>query len=414
MGFNHKATTPENAPKDYYPKLRLIGDTLFVCSNSGIYQKDLKQGCDWQLYGFENIPITEFVKEENKLLAISSRSQSKQDSLLLLSEDYGKTYADYTSFFFFRYNNYNHFYRINQNPENPNSLLILDLFNGLSKSDDFGENWVNLHPYSLGQHWTFTSYHPLDTISIFHSAENDFFNGIIYNSYDAGNNWSEYRVPGGDNCVHQIAFHPNNANILVFGGEGIIGKSIDKGETWKIIDIIDDGMYFYSILFDKNNPHIIYASGSRSTSENNNFIFVYRSMNTGDTWQLAYKEELEMDYGEMIDMVQYKNKLIFYTRDCGLFELDLETIPLSSNLLVEKTSELTIYPNPVHNTIHFETDAIISQVDIVDMMGRLIQRTNIVKQEKVIDVSCLNAGIYLAVFYFADKGKITTKIQITR
>ncbi|MFR9166840.1 MAG: VPS10 domain-containing protein [Dysgonomonas sp.] len=410
MGFTHKVLTMDGSFYVYYPKLQVIDDTLFVSTNIGIYHKDLKQDTQWSLYAFEDAPVIEFVRNENKLIANSMGAWNEQDSLLLLSEDNGKSYIDYTSPYFLE-NGKNQIYRLHQNPQNSNSILAMTRRTGLSKSEDFGENWNCLNSYGLGIHIAFASFHPLDTTTIFYSGEGYMNEGRIYKSSDSGETWSDYVIPGGDNCVHQIDFHPTNPDVLVFGGEGVIGRSVDKGETWAITDLFTSGMYFYKVLFDKDNPNTIYASGTHGDREENNTIFVYRSIDMGETWHLAYQEALDSDCGEMIDMVMHNKSLIFYTDSCGLFELNVETTPPLSVIPSEVISGLSVYPNPVHSTLYFETSEDISNVDIVDCTGCLLQKTIISENERTVDVSGLCTGIYFAIFQ-TDNQKITRKIYI--
>jgi len=115
-------------------------------------------------------------------------------------------------------------------------------------------------PY--GQNW-YVGFHPLDGNTMFHSGESMDFSGFIFRSADGGNSWSAYSTfdDYGDNCVHSIAFHPTNPHILVYSGEGIIGKSTDKGETWKMInrpDFTVNGAWYehegYDTGKDLTNP----------------------------------------------------------------------------------------------------------------------------------------------------------------
>lgn len=54
--------------------------------------------------------------------------------------------------------------------------------------------------------------------------------------------------------MHQIDFHPSDPNMLIWGGEGKIGKSADKRETWKVADLYDTGMYFLRFFLTKRTP----------------------------------------------------------------------------------------------------------------------------------------------------------------
>lgn len=412
MGFTQKVITPNGSFHQYYPKLQIMNDTLFVSSNTGIYMKDLIHNSGWELYAFEGSPIVEFIRNGNELLANSMGDRNGQDRLLLFSDDNGKTCADYTTALFLE----NHgrgrlLFRITQNPQNPNSLLTLTAGEGVFKSEDFGKNWTSMYPYSLGYDITFISYHPLDTAAIFYSGETPFMSGQIYSSYNSGVTWTNYEIPGGDNCVHQIAFHPTNPDIMVFGGEGVFGKSTDKGKTWEIKNHWNDPncLYFIKVLFDEENPDILYSSGYSSYSTRKDTIYVYRSTDTGDTWSLAYKEYLGVDCGIIIDMVKYKNKLIFYSRDCGLFELDVNTIPLSIQT-VDINPDVNIYPNPVRNTLYFNTKANIERIEMIDTTGRIIQKT-VPENNSTVNVSRLGKGICFAVFHVNGQ-KIIKKLHI--
>jgi len=328
MGFTKPIVTP---PSVYYkgytfrPKLKLFDDTLYVCSNTGVYKKNLKDNTDWELYAFENIPIVEFVKNGNKLLAISMGTEDGTDSLLFLSNDNGQTFTNFTSPHFLESAwGYNHLFRIAQNPENSNSLLVLDFTKGISKSDDFGMSWKFL-TYRFGyQDWDL-AFHPLDTTTLFHTGETINFEAVIGKSSDNGETWSIFTQPNRTSCYHSIAFHPTNPDILVCSDEGAFGKSTNKGETFKIVPPDFPKIYVYKVLFDEKNSTILYASGA-TDKLNKDTIFIYRSTDTGDSWQLFYNEYVGTGCGPVLDMIKYKNKLILYTRDCGLFELKLDTI----------------------------------------------------------------------------------------
>ena len=399
MGFSQPIVTP---PSDrfsitYKPKLKLLDDTLYVCSNTGIYKKNLQDNTDWELYAFENIPVIEFVKNGNKLLAISTGTRAGSDSLLLLSNDNGQTFVNITSSHFLEYDGFNYLSRISQNPKNSNSILVLHVNSGISKSDDFGVSWKNLNEISFyNQNWHL-GFHPLDTTTLFYAGETNIMAGVLCKSSDQGATWSYHSPPGGDNCIHSIAFHPTNPDILIYSGEGTMGKSIDKGETWNVSDWYNTGMYFYKVLFDEENPAILYSSGPNGKYITQDTIWVYRSTDMGNSWELAYNENLNADCGGVMDMVKYKNKLIFYTLNSGLFELDLDKTVGIPNLTEHETS-LTIFPNPAQSVFQFETDMEINKVEIMDVTGRIL-KTNIINNERQIDISQFNSGIYFAVFY---------------
>ena len=431
MGFTQKIIPHRSGifSEHYRPKLKLLNDTLYVCSNTGIYRKNLKDDTEWTLYAFENIPIIEFVKNKNKILAISTGSKDGTDSLLFLSNDNGKTHINYTSSHFLEYGK-NYLSRISQNPENENTILVLHVNSGISKSEDFGLSWELLNGMNFGEQNWHLGFHPLDTTTLYCTGETTFFAGTLIKSSDYGKTWSFYTHPGGDNCIHSIAFHPTNPDILVYSGELAMGKSTNKGETWNVIDLYHSGMYFYKVLFDEENPLFLYSSGTR-IAPGNDTIRIYRSADMSESWHFFYKEFVGAEgcdgsgygweakgcqCGSVLDMVQYKNKLIFYTIGRGLLELDLGAntdTPTSAPDFFMHQQSLIVFPNPAHDILQFKTETAINQVEIIDLTGRIVLKTNISNHEQQIDISKLNSGIYFAVFY-ANALKITKKIIIEK
>ena len=55
----------------YMPRMHVEGDSLFVCTNQGLYCKDLSDDASqWQLAGFEGIPLQDYVRNGNDMLAL--------------------------------------------------------------------------------------------------------------------------------------------------------------------------------------------------------------------------------------------------------------------------------------------------------------------------------------------------------
>ncbi len=63
------------------------------------------------------------------------------------------------------------------------------------------------------------------------------------------------------------------------------------------------------------------------------------------------------------------------------------------NLILNNSSELNIYPNPVKDILTIEGEN-ISTVEIIDINGRVVKTINNIKSSKIIDISSLNQGIY--------------------
>ena len=60
----------------YWPKSKIIGDSLYVCTSSGIYVKNINTQVNdtlWSTFAFPNIPIRDFIKNDNTILALASK-----------------------------------------------------------------------------------------------------------------------------------------------------------------------------------------------------------------------------------------------------------------------------------------------------------------------------------------------------
>ena len=74
--------------ENFHPRMHVEGNTLFVCTNKGLYSKDLSSDeSQWQLAGFENIPLQDYARSGNDILALR---HNVGDEFLLLSHDGGK------------------------------------------------------------------------------------------------------------------------------------------------------------------------------------------------------------------------------------------------------------------------------------------------------------------------------------
>ncbi|MGM0573635.1 MAG: InlB B-repeat-containing protein, partial [Bacteroidota bacterium] len=78
-----------------------------------------------------------------------------------------------------------------------------------------------------------------------------------------------------------------------------------------------------------------------------------------------------------------------------------------------QTPEITIFPNPVRSTLYVESNMIISQIQLLDMLGQcvLIQAVNDIHHE--LNVSGLPDGLYF-IQALSDSGVKTLRVQIIK
>lgn len=386
------------------PKIQIIDHYIYVPTSEGIYRKDLSTLNDtiWEPFAFHQVPIRDFVKNEDQILAITPYSE---DSLLLLSTDNGQSFIDYTHSCFFEFESFNSLHRIAQNKQNPSSVIILQDHYGVVKSEDFGLSWVNLNAWSGGYQERFVAFHPEDSLSIYYTGEMSLFSSYTQVSYDGGMTWSLNELIN-NNCTHFLAFHPINQNLILSGQEGKISKSEDKGITWLMPYELSEYLYIYKIIFDQNNPNKIYATGA--LNHQNDEIMIYQSLDNGDSWSLALQESLD-DFGGVLDMVQYEDKLILLTLKKGMYVMDIATLNTQEQ---EIKKSVYIYPNPSNHILYFDRLEQINNIEMVDFAGKTVKYIPVSTLNTYkMDVSDLNKGTYFIIFY-TDTQILTQKIMI--
>ncbi|NLA24863.1 MAG: T9SS type A sorting domain-containing protein [Bacteroidales bacterium] len=390
-----------NMVETYWPETQIIDNYLYVPTINGIYRKNLNtlNTVDWELYAFEGIPIIDFIKNNDTIMAATAIWSNKE--LLLLSTDNGLTYEDYTPASFPYIEDKGRILRIAQNPHNRNTVAFMHLGQGgVSLSVDFGLNWAPQNTFIGGYQDWFIDFNPNDTTNIFHTGEQIYFNSYINATYDNGASWSTVEsIP--NHCTHSIAFHPFDKNIIVSAGEERLAKSTNQGLTWVTVGFVPE--YIFKVIYDKENPNILYASGD--THGDSDDLRIHRSTDGGDSWHVFYEETIENSDG-ILDIHLYSDKLIIYTLVNGVYYLDLNTFNVNN---VEYENELVVYPNPAESFIYVKSNYTINNVKIYNLQGNFVKVIN--KTSTFIDLHHLSSGLY---FFLIDTeiGLISRKVLI--
>ena len=314
----------------YWPESQLIDNYLYIPTVSGIYRKNLSFVNDtiWELHAFEGVPIRDFIKNNDTILAATAIFADT--NLLLLSTNDGLSYIDYTPTSFFNINSEITILKTAQNPHNPNNLAVMHTGLGVYLSSDFGQNWTLSNHFIGGYQDWFLGFNPNDTSNIFYTGEQLFFQSYIFTTYNNGNNWTKVDSLQ-SHCTHGVAFHPTNKDIMISYGEGRFSKSINQGQNWSDVGSIP--LYIYKVIFDPENPNILYASGDFHGV--NDTITVYRSTDMGDNWQVFYQEKITNSDGVM-GIHLFNGKLFVYTLTNGVFLLDIDNITSINEALSTK------------------------------------------------------------------------------
>jgi len=173
-------------------------------------------------------------------------------------------------------------------PNNSNVLYARTWGNGVYKSGDGGETWINK---SIGLESSYIYDIAIDPFNSDHIIISSYEHGVAY-SLNAGETWVEDN-PGLHEkaVVYSIDFCPENPGTVYValreptytsGGTtyypGGVFKSTDGGLTWENKSTGLPIDYVYDLAIDPNNPDIIYTAMHRTG--------VYKTTNGGESWMV--------------------------------------------------------------------------------------------------------------------------------
>jgi len=311
----------ERVAPESQPRMHIEGDILYVCTNHGLYSRDLRDaGSAWQLVGFKGEPLLDYARRGSDILALR---YNQEGSYLLLSHDGGETYEDVTADIFFP-NERGVMRCLAQHPTDPNTLLVSTTHQGMFLSKDFGKTWEQLTD-SRSAGASFIGFHPAQPSIIYDCGETGFFSPYVTISYDGGKTWDRYmEFDIGDNCIHRPAFHPTNPDRWLAGCEGSVILSEDKGHTWNGQNYYPEDLlrsaYWYFSAFDDEHPDTVYMAGTVGDVPGSGHIKIMCSTDGGHTWNQPMTREWKKDRENLNDMLQYHDRLILYT-ETGIYEI---------------------------------------------------------------------------------------------
>lgn len=290
-----------------YARMHVEENNLYVCTNQGLYCKDLSDDeSEWRLAGFEGIPLFDYARSGNDILALRHNADS---CFLLLSHDGGQTYEDITSteLVVIHPRVQNMLIRLVQHPDDPNTLLVLSNIWGMYRSSDFGRTWSKLggEYLSVGSS---IGFHPARPEIIYNSGANDIYLPIIFVTYDDGQTWSYiYPFWNGDGFIYFLAFDPSNPDRWILsGGRDGIATSDDNGHTWDLQVFSGSRKCDWGFTaFDNENSDIVYTAGTWDV------VKVMCSTDGGRSWLAPL--DLGTDRKGLRDLQQYGDKLLIYT-----------------------------------------------------------------------------------------------------
>ena len=330
------------------PRMHVESDRLFVCTNQGLYAKDLSaDNSAWQLVGFEGVPLQDYARRGSDILALR---YNEGGSFLLLSHDGGQTYEDVTPGIPSK-KEYERFFSLASQPTDQNTLMLSSNGQGILLSTDFGQTWECLTEFVYGNPAaTFIGFHPARPNIIYNSGEGIIFEGHIKISYDGGQTWNDHGnslgFPG-DNCVHQPTFHPTNPDRWLAGGEGCVFLSDDNGQTWSCQNYWGDETrmtYWFFSVFDNEHPDTVYMAGCLGRNgQKDACIKLMCSTDGGRSWHPSQVMTSEREFDRINDLQQYGNRLFIYS-ESDVYEVSkAELVAQSTTAIRTITSDKKEY-----------------------------------------------------------------------
>jgi len=219
----------------------------------------------------------------------------------------------------------------------------------------------------------------------------------VFMSANQGSSWSYKGM--GNNELYSIAI--TNGRVLVGTLDYGVYASDNNGNTWNAVNNGDLGSVTTLDLYANGNFVVAGTSG----------LGAFYSTDKGNTWT-EWNTNLSNYY--ISCLAARGNELYAGTVGGGVYKIEIASFLSIDNQLDE--SFVTLYPNPVTNTLYLKfshQENEIYKVKLRDINGKCVYQQNNVSAlfETNVDVSSFAKGIYL-LSISNKKGELTKKIVI--
>jgi hypothetical protein len=304
------------------------------------------------------------------------------------------------------------------------ALADWGLEGSLYKSTDNGQTWIN-KMVPLDIYWCNNEIFCQgdDTLFISQYAGSSF---RLIRSFDDGLNWDTvfFRDQYSAEAIRDIVFGSNGEMFMAvsgfFQGAGGLFKSTDYGTTWFLFDLpglmVEDlaynstgDLYISTMHLTQGGLYVVFANehsaiyfypltdftsmvvNSSGDIFAGNFYYpaVYHSADNGLTYEWITTGLGAQPEYMYIDSDQY----IYATNASRIWRSSEPTITSANSVT---SNPFTIYPNPCRDILHghFKQGRSISQFQILDFSGRLVDSGSIFEDDFSVDVSSLKPGLY--------------------
>lgn len=293
-------------------KLQIYQDTIYVATDQGFYKKHL-EASPWSSMGLDGKSCKSFLLfDQDEILVSIFEPGNAQETEILKTLDAGKNWNDFTNGFGGDFTE--PVLDLAVNPSDSTELFASG-YSVVAHSDDSGENWSpvygNWGGFATGL--SVVAVNPNDTRQIWSGGQNGIEQSVLLFSEDGGNQWQDWlNLVEAPSVVKEVAFDPDNQNVIYGGFEGGLIKTSDQGQTWKTLIDSDENRFFFGVEIHPQDPDIIYAAGWLKNFDNTQPLIIFRSTDGGNNWEkFQYTEDVFGGVYSMELMVDDQKEVLY-------------------------------------------------------------------------------------------------------
>lgn len=230
-------------------------------------------------------------------------------------------------------------------------------------------------------------------------------NGRFYYSYDYGLNWNASFINvAGSHYLYgsTIISSENNADIVYMGGSGYstapVLYSVNGGKSFVSLSYGLPATTVFDLALDKEEKYLFAAT------EAGPYVCI---LDQAKWYPMGASVVPNQTYWS-VEYVPNENIVRFGTYGRGIWDFHIED-PTSS-YVAKAEINWQLYPNPLASVLYIDLPPgkNLDRFEIINLQGKSVYMDAVLNQSMRIDLSVLNAGVYMACIYDRN-GKIYCK-----